>query len=254
MPDVLDIVIVLQHIDELLHILQVALIGEGDVVLGHHGDVGGEEGVALVLQRLDHSVEVIGLAADFHHHAVSLKVGSAGLQSVHHHGILVQLLILIVNDDHTLPVKAPGHAALRAQIAVALIKGVTNLGSGTLTVVGQSVHDDGHTAGTVALIGDSLKVLGVSGTQRLINGALDVVIGHVDGLGLGDHGSQAGVVGRVAGAAAFLDGNNDLLGDLGECGGTLGVSSALGLLNVMPFRMSGHSSYSPSTKYWMTSL
>ena len=34
MPDVLDIVIVLQHINELLHILQVALIGEGDVVLG----------------------------------------------------------------------------------------------------------------------------------------------------------------------------------------------------------------------------
>ena len=52
MPDVLDIVIVLQHINELLHILQVALIGEGDVVLGHHGDVGGEEGVALVLQCL----------------------------------------------------------------------------------------------------------------------------------------------------------------------------------------------------------
>ena len=34
MPDVLDIVVVLQHINELLHILQVALIGEGDVVLG----------------------------------------------------------------------------------------------------------------------------------------------------------------------------------------------------------------------------
>ena len=34
MPDVLDIIIVLQHINELLHILQVALIGEGDVVLG----------------------------------------------------------------------------------------------------------------------------------------------------------------------------------------------------------------------------
>ena len=34
MVDVLDIVIVLQHINELLHILQVALIREGDVVLG----------------------------------------------------------------------------------------------------------------------------------------------------------------------------------------------------------------------------
>ena len=33
-PDVLDIVVVLQHINELLHILQVALIREGDVVLG----------------------------------------------------------------------------------------------------------------------------------------------------------------------------------------------------------------------------
>ena len=131
---------------------------------------------------------------------------------------------------------------------------MTNLGSGTLTVVGQSVHDYGHAAGAVALIGDGFEVLRAAGTQGLVDGALDVVVGHVDGLGLGDHGSQAGVVGRVAGAAAFLDGNNDLLGDLGECGGTLGVSSALGLLNVMPFRMSGHSSYSPSTKYWMTSL
>ena len=34
MPDVLDIVVVLQHINELLHILQVALLREGDVVLG----------------------------------------------------------------------------------------------------------------------------------------------------------------------------------------------------------------------------
>ena len=31
-------------------------------------------------------------------------------------------------------------------------------------LLGQGVHDAGHTAGTVALIGDSLKVLGVSGT------------------------------------------------------------------------------------------
>ena len=56
MPDVLDIVIVLQHINELLHILQVALIGEGDVVLGHHGNVGGKERIALILQRLDHRI------------------------------------------------------------------------------------------------------------------------------------------------------------------------------------------------------
>ena len=33
-PDVLHVLVVLQHINELLHILQVALIREGDVVLG----------------------------------------------------------------------------------------------------------------------------------------------------------------------------------------------------------------------------
>ena len=254
MPDVLDIVVVLQHINELLHILQVALIREGDVVLGHHGDIGREEGVALVLQCFDHSVEVIGLAADFHNHAVGLEVGSAGLQSVHHHGVLVQFLILIVNDNNALLIEAPGHTALCAQIAVALIKSVADFGSGTLTVVGQSVHDYGHAAGAVALIGDGLEVLRAAGTQGLVDGALDVVVGHIDGLGLGNHSRQTGVIGGIAGAAAFLHGHNDLFCNFGECSGTLCVSRALGFLNIMPFRMSGHSCYSPSTKYWMASL
>ena len=37
MPDVLDVVIVLHQVDELLHVLDVGLIGEGDVVLGKSG-------------------------------------------------------------------------------------------------------------------------------------------------------------------------------------------------------------------------
>ena len=32
------------------------------------------------------------------------------------------------------------------------------------------------------------------------------------------------------------------------------TNAVLGFLNIMPFRMSGHSCYSPSTKYWMASL
>ena len=36
MPNVLDVVVVLQHVDELLHVLQVALTGQSDVILGHH--------------------------------------------------------------------------------------------------------------------------------------------------------------------------------------------------------------------------
>ena len=36
--DVLYVVVVLQQVDELGHILDVLLIGEGDIVLGHHLD------------------------------------------------------------------------------------------------------------------------------------------------------------------------------------------------------------------------
>ena len=33
-PDVLHVLVILQHVDELLHVLHVSLAGEGDVVLG----------------------------------------------------------------------------------------------------------------------------------------------------------------------------------------------------------------------------
>ena len=38
MVHILDIIIVLEHIDELLHVLDVGLIGQGDIVLGDHPD------------------------------------------------------------------------------------------------------------------------------------------------------------------------------------------------------------------------
>ena len=48
-PDVLHVVRILQHVDELLHVLHIALVREGDVVLGHHLDVGVDEAVPLGL-------------------------------------------------------------------------------------------------------------------------------------------------------------------------------------------------------------
>ena len=48
-PDVLHVVAVLQHVDELVHVLHVALVGERDVILRHHLDVGVDEAVPLSL-------------------------------------------------------------------------------------------------------------------------------------------------------------------------------------------------------------
>ena len=118
---------------------------------------------------------------------------------------------------------------------------MTDLGGGTLTVISQCVHNDCHAAGAIALVGDGLKVLRAAGAQRLVDGTLDIVIRHINSLCLGNHRRQTGVVGGIAGAAALLHSHNDFLGNFGKCGRALGIGSALGLLNIMPFRMSGHS-------------
>ena len=56
--DVLDVLVILHEVDHLSHVLDVILVGELDVVLGHHVDAGGDEGIALLLQSLDDGVEV----------------------------------------------------------------------------------------------------------------------------------------------------------------------------------------------------
>ena len=55
-PDVLNVVVVLQHVDELGHVLDITLIGQGDVVLRNHLDFGAGKGVALLFQPLEMTV------------------------------------------------------------------------------------------------------------------------------------------------------------------------------------------------------
>ena len=108
---------------------------------------------------------------------------------------------------------------------------------GALAVVGEGLHNDGHAAGTIALVSNGLIVIGVACAQGLIDGALNVIVGHIGGLGLSNNGGQAGVIGRIA-AATLLHRHNDLLGDLSKGSAALGVSRALGFLNIVPLGMS----------------
>ena len=36
MVHVLDVVVILEHVDEFLHVLDIGLVGQSDVVLGNH--------------------------------------------------------------------------------------------------------------------------------------------------------------------------------------------------------------------------
>ena len=75
--DVLDVVIVLEHVDELLHVLDVGLIGQGDIVLGNHLHTGLQEGVALALQLAPVGAKGIGID----HMAAGIKIGLLNLNN-----------------------------------------------------------------------------------------------------------------------------------------------------------------------------
>ena len=64
MPDVLDVVVGFHDFQHLFHVLDVVLVGQSGVGLGHHLDLGLQELQALGLQSLLDGVEIIGIGVD----------------------------------------------------------------------------------------------------------------------------------------------------------------------------------------------
>ena len=119
---------------------------------------------------------------------------------------------------------------------------VADLGDGAVAVVGRALDQDRDAAGAVALehellVGGALELAGA-----LLDGALDVVGGHVGALGLVDRGAQARV--GVGVAAADAGGDRHLADELGEELAALGVERALLVLDRVPLGMSGHRAFS----------
>ena len=114
---------------------------------------------------------------------------------------------------------------------------MAHFAGGAVAVVGHGFHNDGDAAGAIAFIDDLFIVLGIAGTQGLVNGALDIIVGHIGSLSLGDNSGQLGVAAGIT-AAALLYRHDHLAGDLGEGLGTLGVCRTFGFLYVVPLGMS----------------
>ena len=84
---------------------------------------------------------------------------------------------------------------------------------GAVAVVGQRLDDHGDAARAIALVAHLLVVLGVA-AHRLLDGALDIVLGHVLGARVLDGEAQARIHVRVGRAHLRRDG--DFAGELGE--------------------------------------
>ena len=81
----------------------------------------------------------------------------------------------------------------------------------TVAVVGQRLDDDGDAAGAIALVAHLVIVLAVI-AERLLDGAVDIVLRHVLGAGVLDRETQARI--HLGIGKAELRGDGDLAGEL----------------------------------------
>ena len=240
MPDVLHVVVLFQSVQQLAHGLQLVGVGQTSGGHGHHGQVVGQDLVALLLQSLDHSGVVLGIGGDLGSVLAGVKVLGTGVQSIHHG--LVGVLVLQRDVDDTLLAEQEGHTTHSAQVAAVLVEVVAQVGSGTVAVVGQGLDHDRHAAGAVTLVGDCL-VLGLIAALGFLDDALDVIVGHAHALCLGDQVSQLAVGSGVG--AAGTDSHADLAADLGKDFRLCAVGLFLFALNIVPFAMSRHGKEPP---------
>ena len=80
---------------------------------------------------------------------------------------------------------------------------MADLARRAVAVIGHGFDNDCNAGGAVAFIDDLLVVIGVACAQRLVDSALNVIVGHVRSLCLGDDRSQTRVVVGIAAAALF---------------------------------------------------
>ena len=153
-PDVLDIVVVVEHIEHLLELGVAVLVLELGVGVGDHFQFSGSEGVSELFELISDSGEILGLGVDGEHIVVCLKVRCSDLKRVAHNGVFVLFEFLALDHEHAFAVEHEAYATLCAHIAAKLVKVVSDLARGSVAVVGQRLDDDRDAADAVALIGE----------------------------------------------------------------------------------------------------
>ncbi len=133
--------------------------------------------------------------------ALIVQVFRARLEDDFHELVFVRGIF--VDRDDALFCEHPGDRTLGAEVAAVLGEGVANLADRAILVVGQDVDDDGDASGAVALVGDLVVGEALELAGAALDGALDVIGGHVLRLGGEDGGAEAGIAVRVAAAGSW---------------------------------------------------
>src|SRR5690606_31325081 len=178
--DVLHVVIVLQHSDELEHGLSLFLVHRRARLRPPDG-LAGPRLAKPRLQRGGDLANVLEGAGDHVPVLVRLHVFSARLDGSLHHLLGVGDIGRI--EDFANAVEHEGDRTRLAQRSTGLGEGGAHIGGSSVAVVGEGLDYDSHAARPIAFIAHFLIVLRL-GAGSLFDGPFDILLGHRLGLGV----------------------------------------------------------------------
>ena len=138
MPDVLNVVVIVEHVEKTVHVLDLVLAGEGSEVLGDHLDFGFNKLKALTFESFADGSEIVGSGEDLDDLFVDGDVFCAGVESGH--GDFVFILTCVFDQKNALAVELPGNAVGLAKVAAVLVEVVAHIGCGAVAVVGKGLR------------------------------------------------------------------------------------------------------------------
>ena len=178
MEHLLDIIVIVEHIEHTFDFCDHFGIVDINGVGGDHILFGGEEGVACGFKSLANGRKIGGRSEDFKAVVLCIEIVSAGIESSQHEFFLIDFCAAF-NDNMTLLVEHPGDAAGVAHAVAVFVKQVADFRSGTVAIVSQNFDNDCNAAGALTLVSAAFVVNGAEFACRLFDGAGDVVVGHV---------------------------------------------------------------------------
>ena len=143
-----------------------------------------------------------------------------------------------VDEDLPAALEVPQDLVGTRQGGVVPLEEVADFGDGTVAVVGEAGDDQADAAVGVGFEEDFFEGAAAEFAGAFLDGAVDVVGRHVDGLAFAEDGAQGDVGAGIAAAGARGDGQ--FLGELGEDLAALGVGGGLLVLDGCPFAVSTH--------------
>ena len=99
---------------------------------------------------------------------------------------LLFVYILCVNKDNALTGEHEHNRALLTHVSAVFVEIMTDIARGAVAVIGKRFNNHGNAVGAVALVYDFLVIRAAAFARRLLYNAVDIIVGDIGCLRLGN--------------------------------------------------------------------